>query len=129
MVLSQANTQFLEILQGSHIVNPNKGDSYQTAHMPFLICVFVVRITCVRTYTHGRVKLGKTPMRGQTSMPFIYKRIMMIFVKNTKFSICRVKFFYAWSFCSIPSNLKLAVIIFTLQTSKQIRHYVRGRKC
>ena len=31
----------------------------------------------------------------------------LVFVKNTKFSICRayVKFFYLWSFGSIPSQI------------------------
>lgn len=50
LVLSQAiaNTQFLEIPQDSHIVDHNKEDSDQTAHMRSLICVFVIRSTCVR---------------------------------------------------------------------------------
>ena len=54
-----ANTKFLEIPQDSHIADPNKEDSDQTAQMRFLICVFVVRSTCVRNiYTRGMTHLN-----------------------------------------------------------------------
>ena len=49
-----AKTKFLEIPQDSHIEDPNKEDSDQTVQMRFLICVSVVRSTCVRSiYTRG----------------------------------------------------------------------------
>ena len=48
MTQAIAKTEFLEIPQDSHIEDPNKEDSDLRAQMRFLICVSVVRSSCVR---------------------------------------------------------------------------------
>ena len=58
MSQAKTNIKFLETPQDSHIVDPNKEESDQTAQMRLLICVFVVRSTCVRNiYTCGMTHL------------------------------------------------------------------------
>ena len=48
MTQAIAKTKFLEIPQDLHIEDPNKEDSGQTVQMRILVCVSVVRSTCVR---------------------------------------------------------------------------------
>ena len=59
MTQAIAKIKFLEIPQDSHTEDPNNEDSGQTVQMPFLICVSVVRSTCIRNiHTRGMTNLN-----------------------------------------------------------------------
>ena len=58
MTQSKVKTKFSEIPQDSHIEDPNKQDSDQTAQMRFLICVCGSQHTRQESITRGMTYLN-----------------------------------------------------------------------